>query len=121
MPYGAEHRNRSIEATSELGMSMVYSHWGSRSSESAYVRAPARWLGGGGGLSGSGSTIGDEKPRPVPRLSCHGGAVEPPLPGAANNNKNMIIRRKYSGYPDLRALDLRTLDSRAPDSRAFGS
>ena len=36
---------------------MVCYHWGSRSPETAYVRAPASWPGGRR-LSGSGSTIG---------------------------------------------------------------
>ena len=42
------------------GMSMVSYHWGSRSSETACVKSPGQ-LTGGGELSGTGSTIGNEK------------------------------------------------------------
>ena len=55
---------------------MVYSHWGSRSSETAFARrAPASWLGGG--LSGTGIKIGNEKQGPVPRFSYCASAAPP--------------------------------------------
>ena len=66
-------------------------HWGSRSPETACVSAPASRLGGE--LPDSGSTIGDEKQRPVPRLSYHASGIPPNV--AANNN-NMTIRRIYN-------------------------
>ena len=50
-------------------------HWGSRSPEIACVRAPASRPGGE--LPDSGSTIGDEKQRPVPRLSYHASGTPP--------------------------------------------
>ena len=51
-----------------------------------------RLVGWGGELPDSGSTIGDEKQRPGPRLSYH--AIGTP-PNVAENN-NMTIRRIYN-------------------------
>ena len=47
-------------------MSMVYYHWGSRSSETACVSALASRLGGG--VSGAGIMVGSDTQRPVPRF-----------------------------------------------------
>ena len=51
-----------------------------------------RPVGWGGELPDSGSTIGDEKQRPVPRLSYHASG---PHPHVAKNN-NMKMRRIYN-------------------------
>ena len=53
-----------------------------------------RPVGWGGELLDSGSTIRDEKQRPVPRLSYH--ASRTPPPNVAENNNNMTIRRIYN-------------------------
>ena len=59
-------------------MSMVYNHWGV-----SIVRDCVCWSPGQltrvGQLSRTGSTIGNEKQPPVPRLSYHA-TVEPPPP-----------------------------------------
>ena len=55
------------------------------------VPRPVGWEGE---LPGSGSTIGDEKQRPVPRLSYH--ASGNPRPNVAENNNKMTIRRIYN-------------------------
>ena len=55
------------------------------------VPRPVGW--GGGELPDSGSTIGDEKQRPVPRLSDQASGTRPP--NVAENN-NMPIRRIYN-------------------------
>ena len=52
-----------------------------------------RPVGWGGKPPDSGSTIGDEKQRPVPRLSYHASGT--PSPNVADNN-NMTIRRIYN-------------------------
>ena len=52
---------------------------------------PVGW--GGGELSDSGSTTGDEKQWPLPRLSFHASGAPPP--NAAENDNNMTIRRIY--------------------------
>ena len=69
---------------------MVCYHWGSRSLETACVSAPTSRLGGE--FPDSGSTIGDEKRRPVPRLLYHASGAPP---NVAENNNNMTIRRTY--------------------------
>ena len=58
------------------GLSMVCYHWGSRSPETSCVSDPASRLGGE--LPDYGSTIGDEKQRPVPRLLYHASGTPPP-------------------------------------------
>ena len=58
------------------GLSMVCYHWGSRSPETACVSAPTSRLGVE--FPDSGSTIGDEKQRPVPRLLYHASGAPPP-------------------------------------------
>ena len=70
---------------------MVCYHSGSRSPETACVSAPPSRLGGE--FPDSGSTIGDEKQRPVPRLLCHASGTPP---NVAENNNNMTIRRIYN-------------------------
>ena len=54
------------------------------------VPRPVGWVGE---LPDSGSTIGDEKQRPVPRLSYHASGTPP---NVAQNNNNMTIRRVYN-------------------------
>ena len=63
---------------------MVCYYWGSRSPETACASAPAGRLGGE--LPDSGSTIGDEKQRPVPRLLYHASGTPP---NVAENDNNM--------------------------------
>ena len=55
------------------------------------VPRPVGWTGE---LPDSGSTIGDEKQRPVPRLSYHASGTPPP--NVAEYNKNTTIRRIYN-------------------------
>ena len=55
------------------------------------VPRPVGWTGE---LPDSGSTIGDEKQRPVPRLSYHASGTPPP--NVAENNSNMTFRRIYN-------------------------
>ena len=52
-----------------------------------------RPVGWGGGLPDSGSTVGDEKQPPVPRLWYHASGTPP---NVAENNNNMTIRRIYN-------------------------
>ena len=52
-----------------------------------------RPVGWGGKLADSGSTIGDEKKRAVPRLSYHASGTPP---NVAENNNNTTIRRIYN-------------------------
>ena len=53
-----------------------------------------RPVGWGGELPDSGSTIGDEKQRPVPRFSYHANGTPPP--NVAENNNHMTNRRIYN-------------------------
>ena len=71
---------------------MVCYHWGSRSPETACVSASASRLGGE--FPDSGSTIGDEKQRPVSRLLYHASGTPPP--NVAENNNIMTFRRTYN-------------------------
>ena len=74
-------------------MSMVYNHWGV-----SIVRDCVCWSPGQltrvGQLSRTGSTIGNEKQPPVPRLSYHA-TVEPPPPDVAETTNNMT---HFEGY-----------------------
>ena len=63
-----------------------------------------RPVGWGGNLTDSGSTIGDEKQRPVPRLSYHASGAPPPMsqriiiPGITIRriyNKTTILHTRY--------------------------
>ena len=75
---------------------MVYHYWGSRSSETACVRAPASRLGGGE-LSGTGIVIGNEKKRQVPRFKYCASTAPPNV--AENNydhiSKDTEMRRSF--------------------------
>ena len=99
MPFVAEDRTFSIDATSELGyMSKIFAHWGSQSSETAPVRVPTNRIGGGG-LSGAGSRIGNEKQRPVSRLSYHAsGAASPPT-----------LQRRMITYDNSKGIQQKTV------------
>ena len=55
------------------------------------VPRPVGWEGE---FPDSGSTIGDEKQRPVPRLLYHASGA--PSPNVAENNNKMTIRRIYN-------------------------
>ena len=74
-----------------FALSMVCYYWG-LGRQRLRVLVP-RPVGCGGELPDSGSTTGDEKQRPVPRLSYP--TVEPP-PNVAENNNNMTNRRIHN-------------------------
>ena len=74
-----------------------------------------RPVGWGGELPDSGSTIGDEEQRPVPRLSYHASGTPP---NVAENNNNMTIRRIYN---KIHCIQVWTLPLPSTSRRARGT